>query len=69
MVKVSLLQSTLNNSTDCAELWQMFFNFKICKHMHLGRDDMNQTYTMKKGQELIPIEIVDSEKDLGVIIS
>ena len=29
---------------------------------------MNQTYTMKKDQELIPIEIVDSEKDLGVII-
>ena len=30
---------------------------------------MNQTYTMKKGQELIPIEKVDSEKDLGVIIN
>ena len=37
--------------------------------MHLGRHDMNQFYTMKKGQELIPIEKVDSEKDLGFIIS
>ena len=36
--------------------------------MHLGRNDMNQTYTMEKGQELIPIEKVDAEKDLSVII-
>ena len=46
----------------------MFFNFKKCKHMYIGSHDLNQTYTMKKGQELIPIEKVDSEKDLGVII-
>ena len=29
---------------------------------------MDQTYTMKKRQDSIPIEKVDSEKDLGVII-
>ena len=29
---------------------------------------MNQTYTMRKEQEEIPIEKVESEKDLGVII-
>ena len=46
----------------------VFFNFKKCKHMHLGRHGMNQPYRMKKGQELIPMEKVDSEKDLGVII-
>ena len=46
MVEVSQLQSTLNNSVDWAELWQMFFNFKKCKHIHLGCHDMNQTYTM-----------------------
>ena len=51
----------LNNSTDRAELWQMFL-------MHFGRHCINQTYTMKKGQELIPIEKVDSGKHLGVII-
>ena len=62
MVKVSQLQSTLNNSTYWTELWQMyffffffffFFYFKKCRYMHLGGHDMNQTYTMKKGQELI----------------
>ena len=36
--------------------------------MHLGYHDMDQTYTMKKGQDFIPIEKVDSEKDLRVII-
>ena len=61
MVAVSQLQSTrtLNNSADWAELWLICFNFK--KYMHLGPHDMNQTYTMKTGRELIPIEKVDSE--------
>ena len=36
--------------------------------MHIVSHDLNKTYTMKKGQELIPVEKVDSEKDLGVII-
>ena len=45
-----------------------FFNFKKCKRMHLGYHDMDQTFIMKKGQDSIPIEKVDSGKDLGVII-
>ena len=45
------------------------FNFIKCKHMHLGNHDMNQTYTiMRKDQEEIPIEKVESEKELDVII-
>ena len=36
--------------------------------MLLGRHDMNQTYTTEKGQELISMEKVDSEKDWGAII-
>ena len=36
--------------------------------MHLGNHDMNQTYTMRKDQEELPIEKVESEKDLSVII-
>ena len=56
MAEVTQLQSVENNSIDWSILWQMFFNFKKCKHMHLGNHDMNQTYTMKKDQEEIPIE-------------
>ena len=68
LADVTHLQSVVNNSIDWSILWKMFFNFKKCKHMHLGNHDMNQTYTMKKDQEEIPIEKVVSEKDLGVIV-
>ena len=30
---------------------------------------MNQTFTMKKDQEEIPVEKVESGKDLGVIVN
>ena len=46
----------------------MFYNFKKCKHMHIGNHDLEQTYTMKAGEERIPIAKVTSEKDLGIII-
>ena len=68
MAEVTQLRCVINNSIDWSVLWKMFFNFKKCKHMHLGNHDMNQTYTMRKDQEEIPIEKVESEKDVGVII-
>ena len=68
MVEVTQVQNSINDSVEWSVIWEMFFNFKKCKHMHLGYHDMDQTYTMKKGQDSIPIEKVDSEKDLGVII-
>ena len=68
LAEVAQLQDVLDNSVDWALVWKMFFNFKKCKHMHLGIHDMNQTYTMKKDQEEVPIEKVEAEKDLGVII-
>ena len=36
--------------------------------MQLGNHVMDQTYTTRKDQEEIPIEKLESEKDLGVII-
>ena len=36
--------------------------------MHIGNHDLEQTYTMKAGEERIPTAKVTSEKDLGVII-
>ena len=68
LAEVAQLQDALDNSVDWALVWKMFFNFKKCKHMHLGIHDINQTYTMKKDQEEVPIEKVEAEKDLGVII-
>ena len=68
MVEVDQFQTTLDNSVVWAEDWQMFYNFKKCKHMHLGNHDLEQTYTMKAGEERIPIAKVTSEKYLWVII-
>ena len=67
-MEVTQVQNSINDSVEWSIIWEMFFNFKKCKHMHLGYHDMDQTYTMKKGQDPIPIEKVDSEKDFGVII-
>ena len=45
----------------------MLFNFKSCKHLHIGSRHDSVTYTMDSGQGVIEIEKVTSEKDLGVI--
>ena len=67
-MEVTQVQNSINDSVEWSIIWEMFFNFKKCKHLHLGYHEMAQTYTMKKGQDSIPIEKGDSEKDLGVII-
>ena len=67
MAEVTKLQCVVNNSIDWSVLWKRFFNFKKCKHIHLGNHDMNQTYTMRNDQEEILIKR-ESEKDLGVIM-
>ena len=36
--------------------------------MYLGNHGINQTYTIRKDQEEIPIEKVEPEQDLGVIL-
>ena len=44
----------------------MFYNNKKCKHTRIGKGQPAEPYTMRSGQELIEIEQVKSEKDLGV---
>ena len=51
MVEVTQVQNSINDSVEWSIIWEMFFNSKKCKHMHLGYHDMEQTYTMKKGQD------------------
>ena len=57
MTEVTQLQSVVNNSIDWSVLLKTFFNFKKCMHMHLGNHDIYKTYTMRKGQEEIPIKM------------
>ena len=46
----------------------MFFNFSKCKHVHYGSHDENLRYTMINSDELMEIQKVTSEKDLGVLV-
>ena len=52
------LQENVRNSEDWAELWDMFYNNKKCKHMRIGKGQTAEPYTMRS---------VKTEKDLGVI--
>ena len=45
----------------------MVFSTKICKHLRYGRNQPNQPYTMKAGNERVIIEQVKTEKNVGVI--
>ena len=61
------LQSSIDNAVIWADQWKMFYNFEKCKHLHIGSRNEDIKYTMNTGQEVIEIETVTSERDLGVI--
>ena len=60
-----ILQQDLDRLVRWADEWQMQFNEKKCKSMHIGKDNTHYSYTMNGHT----IESTDQEKDLGVIIS
>ena len=59
------LQDDLDKLTEWANKWQMSFNTNKSKVVHVGRTNQKFSYVMN-GQNL---DTVDSEKDLGVMIS
>ena len=59
------VQNSVNQSKSWADIWEMLFNLKKCKHLHIGARQQPATYTMNSGQEQYEIEKVSSEKDLG----
>ena len=59
------IQQDLNKFLRWSDKWQMNFNNKKCKVLHIGHSNKNFSYDMN-GEWL---EAVDKEKDLGVIIS
>ena len=65
---VEQVQYNVNEAVTLTNIWEMLFNFKKCKHLHIGSRTDPATYTMNTGHETIEIEKVTSEKDLGVII-
>ncbi len=62
------LQQDLNTAETWARKWQMEFNTKECKHLNIGKKDINQTYKMHTTSGVTEVIKVNSENDLGVII-
>lgn len=60
-----ILQETLDELFEWAEIWGMKFNLDQCKIMHIGRGNPCYRYTMG-GKE--PVE-VDEEKEVEVLVS
>ena len=58
------LQHVIENLHDWASKWQLYFNINKCKVVHIGRQNPRFQYTMNG----IPIESVESERDLGIFI-
>ena len=59
------LQKDLDTLLNWTNDWQMQFNVKKCKVMHLGKQKQNHQYHINGNQ----LESVKTEKDLGVTLS
>ena len=59
------LQNDLDKLISWSEEWQMLFNIRKCKVMHIGKSELESHYFMKNQQ----LETVCQEKDLGVMIT
>ena len=58
------IQKDLNNLETWSKKWQLPFNVKKCKVMHIGSKNPNHEYLMNDHK----LEVSESEKDLGVHI-
>ena len=59
------LQKDLNSLAEWSDTWKLQFNPAKCHVLHIGKKNIDSTYTMN-GEELVT---VTEEKDLGCIIS
>ena len=59
-----LLQEDLQALQNWAETWQLKFNAKKCKVLHLGRQNPHHKYRMDD----VELQPTTEEKDLGVVI-
>ena len=55
----------MNEVVEWSKNWQMQFNVRKCKVMHLGRGNQEWNYVMNKQR----LKVVKEEKDLEIIIT
>ena len=60
------LKQDLDESSEWSGLWDLGFNAMTCHSLHIGSNNPQHRYYMHEYGKQIPIEQVDSEKDLGV---
>ena len=58
------LQMDLERLVDWADRWQMSFNVRKCKVMHLGGHNLEWNYVMSQQR----LKVVKEERDLGVVL-
>ena len=65
------LQSDINSTVDWSKTWQLPFNEKKCKVMHISKNIQPQThdYYIQGENEYVKLESVDEERDLGVLFN
>ena len=64
-LEIATLQQDISNLCQWSKDWQMVFNVKKCKVLHVGHNNVHHGYSMN-GEVL---QSVTEETDLGVIIS
>ena len=62
---IDILQQDINNLCQWSKDWQMLFNVKKCKVLHIGHNNAYCDYSMN-GEVL---QSVTEETDLGIIVS
>ena len=58
------MQAVINNLAEWAKQWDMSFNVKKCKIIHVGHNNPRYDYVMNGNQ----IDSANEEKDLGVVV-
>ena len=61
---IATLQKDLDHLTDWSLKWQMNFNIKKCKRLHIGQTNPHNRYTIAG----IDLDESDQERDLGIIV-
>ena len=65
LCRFNSLQMDLHTLITSSEEWQMLFNVRKCKVMHVGTMQFERQYLVNDQK----LEVVTQEKDLGVVIS
>jgi len=61
-----ILQDDIIKLQDWSCTWNLYFNVSKCASMHIGKKNERCEYVMKVDNDYKPINVCESEKDLGV---